>query len=75
MRIVDPIISVVVLVPFLLLTGYYLFSLSWTTLKERSELSTWEAHLLFAALLIAQLLGIAVVGLFVYFVIYAKFFA
>lgn len=65
---IDPFLTVVVFVPFVLLAGYYLGSILKETLVDPPEGTEWAPHAYFAVLLLAQVAGILILLLSIYLV-------
>jgi hypothetical protein len=71
MRIVNLILTAVIVLPFTLLAGYYFSFILWKTLQDTSELTNWKFRLYFGGMVVIHVVSIALFLAAIYLVIYA----
>jgi len=71
MLVVGSFLTAVVLFSFSLLGGYYFYAMLWKTFNDTAEPDSWKGHIFFAALVIAQIIGIGILVFALYVATYA----
>lgn len=69
-RIFDLILTSFILIPFSLLSGFYVFSILLDTIQKPPERPGWEWHVYFAALVLTQIVSLVVFILSIFLIIY-----
>lgn len=71
MRIVNLLLTTVVLFPFTVLAGYYFFFALWKTLRDPPELTTWKSRVYFGGMVVVHVASIVLFFVTIYLAIYA----